>query len=103
MKLKPVHVYLNTSVILVEEMGESVELHERDEDEEDEVSTVPVETESYVTLRKRMVRKREMKMDNFVQENGKLCQEFRRKQVKYILFFFFFLYVLIIGVYLMHR
>lgn len=80
MKLKP--------LLLVKEMVELEELDEREDDEEDEDSAVPVETESYVSLRKRMVRKHEMRMDNLMQENGKLCQEFRRKQVNTFCFFY---------------
>uniref|UniRef100_A0A667Z0R9 Putative ATP-dependent RNA helicase DHX57 n=1 Tax=Myripristis murdjan TaxID=586833 RepID=A0A667Z0R9_9TELE len=58
----------------------SKELDERDEDEEDDDEAVPVESESYVNLRKKMVKKHELKIDNLLQENSKLCQEFRRKQ-----------------------
>ncbi|KAM9328553.1 putative ATP-dependent RNA helicase DHX57 [Pholidichthys leucotaenia] len=57
---------------------DSEELDERDEDEEDEV--ILVESESYVSLRKNMVSKHKQKMANLLQENGKLCQEFQRKQ-----------------------
>uniref|UniRef100_A0A8C4YW87 RNA helicase n=1 Tax=Gadus morhua TaxID=8049 RepID=A0A8C4YW87_GADMO len=57
----------------------SVEEEEGDEEEEDEGGAVNVETESYVHLRKQMVRKHEYKMDNVLQENGKLCRDFRRK------------------------
>ncbi|XP_056434524.1 putative ATP-dependent RNA helicase DHX57 [Gadus chalcogrammus] len=56
-----------------------VEEEEGDEEEEDEGGAVNVETESYVHLRKQMVRKHEYKMDNVLQENGKLCRDFRRK------------------------
>ncbi|KAM7367031.1 hypothetical protein PAMP_014956 [Pampus punctatissimus] len=57
------------------ETGETEEL-----DEEDEDAAVPVENESYVNLRKRMSSKHSMKIDNILQENGKLCREFQRKQ-----------------------
>uniref|UniRef100_A0A667YGD4 Putative ATP-dependent RNA helicase DHX57 n=1 Tax=Myripristis murdjan TaxID=586833 RepID=A0A667YGD4_9TELE len=60
--------------------AEGEELDERDEDEEDDDEAVPVESESYVNLRKKMVKKHELKIDNLLQENSKLCQEFRRKQ-----------------------
>lgn len=53
---------------------------ERDEDDEDEA--VPVENESYVNLRKKTVQKHNLKMDNVLQESGKLCREFQRKQVR---------------------
>ncbi|XP_056132133.1 putative ATP-dependent RNA helicase DHX57 [Lampris incognitus] len=50
------------------------------EDEDKNDKAVPVESESYVSLRKRTVKKHQLRIDNMVQENGKLCQEFRRKQ-----------------------
>lgn len=55
-------------------------MDERDEDGEEEA--VPVESESYVSLRKKMANRHNMKMDNLLQENGKLCREFQRRQVK---------------------
>lgn len=61
----------------VKETGEAEELDEDDEDE-----AVPVETESYVNLRKKMVTKHNLKIDNLLKENGKLCREFKKKQVK---------------------
>ncbi|XP_071780554.1 putative ATP-dependent RNA helicase DHX57 [Centroberyx gerrardi] len=70
----------NQRRIDVKETGDAEELDERDEDEEDDDEAVPVESESYVNLRKRMVKRHELKMDNLLQENGKLCQEFRRKK-----------------------
>lgn len=66
-------------VYLVKETGEAEELDDRDEEEEDEA--VPVESESYVNLRKKMVNRHNLKMDNILQENGKLCRDFQRKQV----------------------
>lgn len=42
---------------------------------------VPAQSESYVNLRKRTVDKHGAKVDNVLQENGKLCREFARKQV----------------------
>uniref|UniRef100_A0A4W6FQT7 Putative ATP-dependent RNA helicase DHX57 n=1 Tax=Lates calcarifer TaxID=8187 RepID=A0A4W6FQT7_LATCA len=63
---------------VLEESRSSKELDERDEDEEDEA--VPVESESYVNLRKKMVNKHNLKIDNLLQENGKLCREFMRKK-----------------------
>jgi len=65
----------------VKEKAEAEELDEKDEDEDDE-EDVPVETESYVNLRKKMVNKHNMKIDNLQKENGKLCREFKKKQVK---------------------
>lgn len=64
----------------MKETAEAEELDERDDEDEDEA--VPVESESYVNLRKKMVTKHSMKMDNLLQENGKLCREFQKKQVK---------------------
>ena len=55
---------------------------ERDEDNDDDQEVVPVEAESYVNLRKTMVKRHEVKTENVLQENGKLCREFKRKQVK---------------------
>ncbi|KAM4523457.1 putative ATP-dependent RNA helicase DHX57 [Fundulus diaphanus] len=49
-------------------------------EEEVEVQAVPVETESYVNLRKKMESKHSQKVENLLQENGKLCREFQRKQ-----------------------
>ncbi|XP_026182398.1 putative ATP-dependent RNA helicase DHX57 [Mastacembelus armatus] len=65
----------NQRPIDLKDTGEAEEL---DEDEEDVI--VPVETESYVNLRKKMVNKHNLKIDNLLQENGKLCREFQRKQ-----------------------
>lgn len=64
----------------MKETAEAEELDERDDEDEDEA--VPVESESYVNLRKKMVTKHSMKVDNLLQENGKLCREFQKKQVK---------------------
>uniref|UniRef100_A0A7N6C3R2 Putative ATP-dependent RNA helicase DHX57 n=1 Tax=Anabas testudineus TaxID=64144 RepID=A0A7N6C3R2_ANATE len=58
--------------------SEEKELDERDEEEEDEA--VPVESESYINLRKKMVNKHNLKIENIRQENGKLCRDFQRKQ-----------------------
>uniref|UniRef100_A0A672HHI3 Putative ATP-dependent RNA helicase DHX57 n=1 Tax=Salarias fasciatus TaxID=181472 RepID=A0A672HHI3_SALFA len=58
--------------------GEAEELAEKDEDEEE--TAVPVENESYVNLRKNMVNKHNQNMGNLLQENGKLCREFQKKQ-----------------------
>lgn len=63
------------------DLKETAEAEEQDErDEEDEDRAVPVESESYVTLRKKMVNKHNLKIDNLLQENSKLCREFKRKQ-----------------------
>lgn len=66
-----------TSVFKVKETAE--ELDGRDEEDDDEA--IPVENESYVNLRKKMVNKHNLKIDNLLQENGKLCREFQKKQV----------------------
>ncbi|XP_028250740.1 putative ATP-dependent RNA helicase DHX57 [Parambassis ranga] len=60
------------------QLGEPEELDERDEDKED--NAVPVENESYVNLRKKMVNKHNQKTGNLLEENSKLCQEFKKKQ-----------------------
>uniref|UniRef100_A0A665WCW9 Putative ATP-dependent RNA helicase DHX57 n=1 Tax=Echeneis naucrates TaxID=173247 RepID=A0A665WCW9_ECHNA len=64
--------------VIVSQKCEAEELEEREEDEEDEV---PVESESYVNLRKKMVNKHNLKIGNLLQENGKLCQEFLKKKL----------------------
>lgn len=53
----------------------------QEKDEEDEADTVPVESESYVNLKKRMARKHHLNVDSLLQENRKLCKEFQKKQV----------------------
>lgn len=58
---------------------EALEEGDEEEDEEDGEGGAEVETESYVNLRKKMVRKHEYRMDNVLHENGKLCREYRRK------------------------
>lgn len=55
---------------------------EEEEDEDVVVEAVPVETESYVNLRKKMANKHNQKIDNLLAENGKLQRDFRRKQVE---------------------
>ncbi|XP_034019242.1 putative ATP-dependent RNA helicase DHX57 isoform X2 [Thalassophryne amazonica] len=62
----------------VKEAREQEEMDEKDEDDDDD-QAVPVESESYVNLRKTMVKKHKLNMDNLLQENGKLCQEFKKK------------------------
>lgn len=52
-----------------------------DEEEEDEDEAIPVENQSYVNLRKKMLNKHNKKLDNLLQENGKLCRDFQKKQV----------------------
>lgn len=74
---------LSPRVFKVKETAEAEELDGKDEEDEDEA--IPVESESYVNLRKKMVNKHNMKIDNLLQENGKLCREFRKKQVKDLL------------------
>ncbi|KAM8739930.1 putative ATP-dependent RNA helicase DHX57 isoform 1-T2 [Acanthopagrus schlegelii] len=69
---------INQRPVDLKETAEAEELDERDDEDEDEA--VPVESESYVNLRKKMVTKHSMKMDNLLQENGKLCREFQKKQ-----------------------
>lgn len=55
-----------------------------DDDYEDVEECIPVENESYVNLRKRMVKKAEIKTEQIQQENKKLCREFMRKQVAHL-------------------
>ncbi|XP_062238663.1 putative ATP-dependent RNA helicase DHX57 [Platichthys flesus] len=62
----------------MKETVEVEELDERDEDEENEA--VPVVTESYINLRKKMVTKHNPRLDNVLQENSKLCREFKMKK-----------------------
>ncbi|XP_062339112.1 putative ATP-dependent RNA helicase DHX57 isoform X2 [Osmerus eperlanus] len=71
----------NSNSIKKPEVRQSAEPEDSDEREEDEnEEEVVPESESYVHLRKKMVRRHEQRMDNVLQENGKLCREFRRKQ-----------------------
>ncbi|XP_030627357.1 LOW QUALITY PROTEIN: putative ATP-dependent RNA helicase DHX57 [Chanos chanos] len=60
---------------------ESVNTNDEEEDDEEDMEeeSVPVESESYVNLRKKMV-KTEIKIEEVQQENKKLCKEFKRKQ-----------------------
>jgi len=58
--------------------GEAEELDERGEDDED----VPVESESYVNLRKKLGNKHNPRIDNLLKDNVKLCREFKMKKVK---------------------
>uniref|UniRef100_A0A3B4B280 Putative ATP-dependent RNA helicase DHX57 n=1 Tax=Periophthalmus magnuspinnatus TaxID=409849 RepID=A0A3B4B280_9GOBI len=57
--------------------GDTEEHDERDEEEEEQA--VPVENESYVSLRKKIVNKRNLKIDNLLQENGRLCKDYQKK------------------------
>lgn len=59
---------------------ETEESDDREETEEDEV--VPVVNESYVNLKRKSATARRPETFNVLRENGKLCQEFQRKQVK---------------------
>lgn len=58
-------------------IGATEDLDERDEEEDEQA--VAVENDSYVNLRKKMVNKHSLKMDNLQQENVRLCKEFRNK------------------------
>lgn len=65
---------------------------EDDDDDDDAKESVPVENESYVNFRKRMEKKTEIRAEEGLQENMKLCREFRRKPVTaftYLMTFFF--------------
>uniref|UniRef100_A0A1A8UE18 Putative ATP-dependent RNA helicase DHX57 n=1 Tax=Nothobranchius furzeri TaxID=105023 RepID=A0A1A8UE18_NOTFU len=66
----------NQRAVDVKEMEET----EEPDEQEEEMEAVPVESESYVNLRKKMSNRHNQKMDNFLQENKKLCLEFKRKQ-----------------------
>ncbi|XP_052007005.1 putative ATP-dependent RNA helicase DHX57 [Xyrauchen texanus] len=61
-------------------LREDIDDEPEEGDVEDEEECIPVENESYVNLRKRMVKKMEIKTDQIQQENKKLCREFMRKQ-----------------------
>lgn len=73
--------------MFVLEAEETEKLDERDEDAE--VRAVPVESESYVNLKKTMANKHNQKLDNVLQENKKLCREFLKKQVKSTFYMYF--------------
>ncbi|KAK7896352.1 hypothetical protein WMY93_021677 [Mugilogobius chulae] len=68
----------NYRAIDYKDTGDMGELDERDE--EDEEQTVPVENESYVNLRKKMIIKHNLKIDNLLQENSKLCNDYPKKK-----------------------
>ncbi|KAF6732859.1 putative ATP-dependent RNA helicase DHX57 [Oryzias melastigma] len=51
-----------------------------DQDEDMEEKAVPVETESYVNLRKKMASRHNHKIDNLLEGNGKLQRDFRQRQ-----------------------
>ncbi|XP_068442891.1 putative ATP-dependent RNA helicase DHX57 [Clinocottus analis] len=57
---------------LVEELDE--------EDGDDNDKDVPVESESYVNLRKKLGNRHNPNIDNLLKENGKLCREFKKKE-----------------------
>uniref|UniRef100_A0A3Q3BHX5 Putative ATP-dependent RNA helicase DHX57 n=1 Tax=Kryptolebias marmoratus TaxID=37003 RepID=A0A3Q3BHX5_KRYMA len=63
---------------LVLSAEETEEPDERDEDAE--VGAVPVESESYVNLKKKMANRHNQKLENLLQENRKLCREFQKKR-----------------------
>uniref|UniRef100_A0A671MHC6 RNA helicase n=1 Tax=Sinocyclocheilus anshuiensis TaxID=1608454 RepID=A0A671MHC6_9TELE len=66
---------------LLRELQKDIDDEQEDgDDDEDEEQCIPVENESYVNLRKRMV-KFEIKTEQILQENKKLCREFKRKQI----------------------
>lgn len=68
-----------TFVFKVKKTAEAQELDGRDEEDEEEA--IPVQSESYVNLRKKMVQKHNVKLDNLLQENSKLRREFQKKEV----------------------
>ncbi|XP_062852222.1 putative ATP-dependent RNA helicase DHX57 [Trichomycterus rosablanca] len=51
-----------------------------EEDGEYNEESVPIENESYVNFRKKMERKTEIRVEEALLENAKLCKQFRRKQ-----------------------
>ncbi|TSK22801.1 DExH-box ATP-dependent RNA helicase DExH1 [Bagarius yarrelli] len=52
---------------------------EDEQDDEEAEESVPIENESYVNLRKRIEKKTDLRAEEVLQENKKLCREFRRK------------------------
>uniref|UniRef100_A0AAX7SM79 Putative ATP-dependent RNA helicase DHX57 n=1 Tax=Astatotilapia calliptera TaxID=8154 RepID=A0AAX7SM79_ASTCA len=67
----------NSAHFLVKRTVDAEELDEKDEDERDHA--VPVKNDSYVKLKRNMVKKHNT-MGNLLLENSKLCKEFSRKQ-----------------------
>ncbi|XP_055026440.2 putative ATP-dependent RNA helicase DHX57 [Misgurnus anguillicaudatus] len=61
-------------------LREDIDDEQEEGDDEDEEESIPVQNESYVNLRKRMVKKTEIRTEQIQQDNKKLCGEFRRKQ-----------------------
>lgn len=54
---------------------------EDEQDDEDAEESIPIENESYVNFRKRMEKKTDIRAEEVLQENKKLCREFRKKTV----------------------
>lgn len=65
-------------------LRENIDDEEEEDDDEDVEESIPVQNESYVNLRKRMVKKTESKTEQIQQENKKLCREFKKKQVTHL-------------------
>lgn len=57
------------------------DFEDEQDDDDDAEESVPIENESYVNFRKRMEKKSEARAEEVLQENKKLCREFRRKPV----------------------
>ncbi|KAI1894656.1 hypothetical protein AGOR_G00118010, partial [Albula goreensis] len=71
---------VNTSqYVQVKEAPQLEEDVDEQEDQEEEAQVL-VETESYVHLKKKMAKKYETRTEGLLQENCKLCKEYRRKQ-----------------------
>ncbi|KAM6986672.1 putative ATP-dependent RNA helicase DHX57 isoform 1-T2 [Aplochiton taeniatus] len=70
----------NQRRIDVRDQVDTKDLDEREEEEEEDDKEVVPESESYVSLRKKMVKRHEQRTENTLQENGKLCREFKTKQ-----------------------
>ncbi|KAF4090320.1 hypothetical protein AMELA_G00050480 [Ameiurus melas] len=67
------------SVMYTEGDKHNTEDFEDEQDYDDVEESVPIENESYVNFRKRMEKKSETRAEEVLQENRKLCREFRRK------------------------
>ncbi|GAA6065157.1 putative ATP-dependent RNA helicase DHX57, partial [Tachysurus ichikawai] len=71
----------NTNLTVLHKDGDNhnTEDIEDEQDDEDAEESIPIENESYVNFRKRMEKKTDIRAEEVLQENKKLCREFRKK------------------------
>uniref|UniRef100_A0A8B9RK37 RNA helicase n=1 Tax=Astyanax mexicanus TaxID=7994 RepID=A0A8B9RK37_ASTMX len=66
-------------VINTEKCLNTEDVDDDEEEYDDSEECVPVEEESYVNFRKKMGKKAEIRVEDVLQDNKKLCREFKRK------------------------